>query len=118
MKVRKHDSIMVVVYNHPKVAHFILVKSTHKVSDIANIFMKEVFRLHGFPKEIISYRDAKFTSKFWKGLFQELGNQLNFSTTYHPQTDGQTERVNQVLEDMLRMYVMDKPSKWEGYLHL
>ena len=79
--------------------------------------MKENFKLHGLPKEIVSDRDVKFTSKFWKGLFAYLGTKLNFSTTYHPQTDGQTERVNQVLEDMLCMYVMDKLSKWEDYLH-
>ena len=70
------------------------------------------------PKEIVSNWDAKFTSKFWKELFQDLGTQLNFSTTYHPQTDCQTDRVNQVLKEMLRMYVMDTPLKWEDYLHL
>ena len=80
--------------------------------------MKEIFRLHGFPKEIVSDRDPKFTSNFWKGLFANLGTKLNFNTAYHPQTDEQTKRVNQELEDMLRMYVMDKPSKWEDYLHL
>ena len=68
--------------------------------------------------EIIFDRDTKFTSNFWKVLFANLGTKLNFSTTYHPQTDGQIERVNQVLEDMLRMYMMDKPTKWEDYLHL
>ena len=67
---------------------------------------------------MISDRDAKFTGNFWKALFKGLDTQLNFSTAYHPQTDGQTERVNQILEDMLRMYVMDKPGKWEEYLHL
>jgi len=70
------------------------------------------------PKVIFSDRDAKFTSIFWKTQFEELGTQLNFSTTYHPQTDGQMERVNQVVEDMLRAYVMQKPTKWEDYLHL
>ena len=74
--------------------------------------------MHGFPKEILSDRDVKFTSNFWKGLFADLGTKLNFSIAYHPQTDGQTERVNQVSEDMLRMYVMDKPTKWKDYLHL
>ena len=74
--------------------------------------------MHGLPKEIVSNGDFKFTSNFWKGLFADLGTKLNFSTAYHPQTDGQTERVNQVLEDMLRMYVMDKPTKREDYLHL
>jgi hypothetical protein len=66
----------------------------------------------------MSDRDSKFTSNFWKELFKGFGTSLNFSTTYHPETDGQIERVNQVIEDMLRMYVMDKPSKWEDYLHL
>ena len=58
------------------------------------------------------------SSSLWKGLFADLGTKLNFSTAYHPQTDGQIERVNQVLEDMLHVYVMDKPTKWEDYLHL
>jgi hypothetical protein len=80
--------------------------------------MKEIARLHGVPKAIVSDRDPKFTSNFWKGLFKGFGTNLNFSTTYHPQIDGKIERVNQVIEDMLRMYVMDKPSKWEDYLHL
>ena len=74
--------------------------------------------MHGFPKEIVSGRDPKFTSKFWKGLFAYLGTKLNFSTAYHPQTNGQKKRVNQELEDMLCVYVMDKPTKWEDYLHL
>jgi hypothetical protein len=80
--------------------------------------MKEIFRMHGLPKTIISDRDTKFTSNFWKTLFNGLDTQLNFSTAYHPQTDGQTERTNRIVEDMLRMYVMDFPTKWEEYLHL
>ena len=116
MTWRQRDSIMVVVDKLKKAAHFIPVKSTHKTDDIAKIFMKEIFKLHAFPKEIVSNRDAKFTSNFWKGLFSDLGTKLNFSTPYHPQTDGQTERVNEVLEDMLHMYVMDKPTKWEDVM--
>ena len=118
MAMRQHDSIMVLVEKLTKESHFIPVKSTYKSDSIANIFMKEIFRLHGFPKAIISDRDTKFTSNFWKDIFAYLGTKLNFSTAYHPQTNGQTKRVNWVLEDMLRMYVMDKPSKWEDYLHL
>ena len=79
--------------------------------------MKAIFRLHGVPKVIISDRDAKFTGNLWKALCKGLGTQLNFST-YHLQTDGQNQRVNQVLEELLRMYVMDKLGKWEDYLHL
>jgi hypothetical protein len=63
-------------------------------------------------------RDPKFTSKFWRGLFKRLGKNMNFSTTYHLESDGKIERVNQMIEDILRMYVMEKPSKWEDYLHL
>jgi transposase InsO family protein len=80
--------------------------------------MKEIFRLHGMPKEIVSDRDTKFTSNFWKSLMVGLETKLLFSTTYHPQTNGQMERVNQILEDMLRMHVMHQPKKWEDYLPL
>jgi transposase InsO family protein len=71
--------------------------------------MREISRLHGIPKIIVSDRDPKFTSNFWKELFNGFGTKLNFSTTYHPESYGKIERVNQVIEDMLRMYVMDKP---------
>ena len=118
MTWRQHDSIMVVVDKLTKAAYFIPVNSTHKTDDNAKIFMKEIFKLHGLLKAVVSDRDVKFTSNFWKGLFADLGTKLNFSTAYHPQTDGQTERVNQVLEYMLGMYVMDKLTKWEDYLHL
>jgi hypothetical protein len=66
----------------------------------------------------VSDRDPKFTLKFWKGLFKGFRTNLNFNTTYHIKSDGKTERVNQVIEDMLRMYMMEKPSKWEDYIHL
>ena len=80
--------------------------------------MEEIFILHGIRKTLITNRDVKFTSNFWISLFKGMDTNLNFSTTYHPETDGQTERVNQVLEDMLRMYVMNQPGKWESYIHL
>jgi hypothetical protein len=82
------------------------------------VTMDFITKLPRTAKTIVSDRDSKFTSNFWKGLFKGFGTNLNFSTTYHPESDGKTERVNQVIEDMLRMYVMDKPSKWEDYLHL
>ena len=71
-----------------KAAHFILVKTTYKATNIADIFLKHIFQLHGVPKVIISNRDPKFTGKFWKSLFQGLNTTLNFSTSFHPQTDG------------------------------
>eukprot|EP00253_Pinus_taeda_P011385 PITA_11385 len=115
---RSNDSIMVVVDKLSKSAHFIPVQSTYRAAQIANIFMQNIFKLHGLPKVIISDHDVKFTSAFWRTLFEGLGTQLSFSTAYHPQTDEQTERVNQVLEDMLRSYVMQQPTRWEEYLHL
>ena len=99
---------MVVVDRLTKVAHFIPVRSSYNVASIACIYMEQVVRLHGIPKKIISDRDLVFTSSLWRSMQCELGTQLNFSSTYHPETDGQTERVNQILEDMLRMYVMDR----------
>jgi hypothetical protein len=109
---------MLVVDKLSKDYHFIVVKSTCKEIDIANIFMKEIFRLHGMPREIISDRDTKFTSGVWKSLFVGFGTKLLFTTSYHPQTNGKTDRVNRVLEDMLRMHVMHHPKKWEEYLPL
>ena len=109
---------MVVVDKLSKASHFIPVKTTYKVANIADIFLKKIFRLHGILKVIISDRDPKFTGNFWKSLLKGLNTTLNFSTSFHPQTDGETERVNQVLEYLLRMYVKDQPGKWEDYLHL
>ena len=109
---------MVIVEKISKSSHFKPVKSTYKAVNIVVIFMKEIFRLHGVLKVIVLNRDAKFTGNFWKSLFKCLGIQLNFNTAYHPQTYGKTERVNQVLEDMLRMYVVENPGKWEDYLDL
>ena len=109
---------MVVVDKLSKEAYFIPIKTTHKSTNIADIFMKEIFHLHEISKVIISDGDSKFTSNFWKYLFKELDTKLNFNSAYHPQTYGQTERVNQILEYMLQMYVRDYPNKWEDYFHL
>jgi hypothetical protein len=91
---KKNDVIMVVVDKLNKTVDFNLIKSNCKEIDISSIFMKEIFILHGMPKEIISYIDTKFTSNFWNSLFVGFETKLLFSTTYHPQNDGQTERVN------------------------
>ena len=103
----RHNSILVIVDKLTKSAHFISVRETYDVTDLARVFVSEVILLHGIPKKIISDRDPRFTSRFWTSLHSVLGTQLNLSTTYHPETYGQDERVNQVMEDMLRMYVMD-----------
>ena len=104
---------MVVLDNLTKVFHFIHMKFTHKATNVVDIYMRKVASLHGIPKTIVSDRDPNFTSRLWKRLFKGFGTNLNFSTTYHPETDGKTKKVNQVIEDMLRMYVMHKPYKWE-----
>ncbi|MCO5605677.1 hypothetical protein L7F22_059860 [Adiantum nelumboides] len=98
--VAGYDSVYVVVDMLTKVAHLIPIKTTYRAFDISRVFIKEIFRLHGLPKRIVSNRDTKFTSKFWTSLFQAIGTQLCFSTAYHPQTDGQTERVNQKHRDV------------------
>jgi hypothetical protein len=116
--VKKHDSIMVVVDKLTKETHIISVKTTHKETNIAEIYMKEVARLHGVSKTIVSYRDPKFTSNFWRGLFKGFNTNLNLSTMYHPELDGKKERTNMIIKDMLKMYVIDQPSKWEDYIHL
>jgi hypothetical protein len=112
---KKNDAIMVVVEKLSKYAHFVPVKSTCKEIYIANIFMKEIFILHRMPREIVSDRDTQFTSIFWKSLMASFETKLLFSTTYHPQTDVKEERVNQILEYMLRMHVIHHPKKWEDY---
>ena len=109
---------MVVVDKLSTSSHFIPVNTIHKPANIAEIFMKQIIRLHGIPKVIISNKDSKFTGNFSKYVFKGLNTTLNFSTSFHPQMDGYTERVNQILEYMLRMYVREQPGKWEDYLHL
>ena len=83
-RMKKNDSIFVFIDNLSKVAHFIPIKSTYKAVNIVNIFLKEIFRLHGIPKIIISDQDVKFTGNFWRSLFFGLETQLNFSIAYHP----------------------------------
>nr|CAD39399.2 OSJNBb0089K24.9 [Oryza sativa Japonica Group] len=111
-----HDSIWVIVDRLTKVAHFIPVRTTYSGGHLAELYMARIVCLHGVPKKIVSDRGSQFTSKFWKKLQEEMGSKLNFSTAYHPQTDGQTERVNQILEDMLRACVLDFGGSWDKNL--
>lgn len=115
---RKNDSIWVVVDRLTKTAHFFAVKSTITVDELARLYVKEVVRLHGAPVTIVSDRDPKFTSHFWESFQDAMQTSLDMSTAYHPQTNEQTERVNQVLEDMLRACALDLKSAWEEHLHL
>jgi transposase InsO family protein len=97
-----YDSIWVIVDRLTKVAHFIPVKTTYFGLQVAELYMLRIVCLHGVPKKIVSDRGTQFTSMFWERLHETSDTQLRFSSAYHPQTDGQTERVNQILEDMLR----------------
>ena len=84
---KQHDSVIVVVDKLSKSNHFIPVELTYKAINVAEIFLKEIFRLHGVPKMVIYDRDVKFTSKFWKSLFVGLETKIKFSTSYHPKID-------------------------------
>ncbi|KAA0063393.1 pol protein [Cucumis melo var. makuwa] len=116
--LRGFTVIWVVVDRLTKSAHFVPGKSTYTASKWAQLYMSEIVRLHRVPVSIVSDRDAHFTSKFWKGLQTAMGTRLDFSTAFHPQTDGQTERLNQVLEDMLRACALEFPGSWVSHLHL
>ncbi|KAL5540178.1 hypothetical protein UlMin_043727 [Ulmus minor] len=102
-----YDAIWVVVDRLTKSAHFISIKTTFSLEQLADLYVQEIVCLHGVPKSIVSDRDARFTSKFWRSVQRAMGTSLNFSTAFHPQTDGQSERTFQILEDMLRACVLD-----------
>jgi hypothetical protein len=115
---KRHDTIWVVVDRLSKSAHFLPIRTNYSVSMLSEIFTKEIIRLHGTPVEIVSDRDPRFTSRFWKGFQSAWETKLKFSTAFHPQTDGQSERTIQTLEDMLRACSLDWPGSWDEYLCL
>ncbi|KAL1920728.1 uncharacterized protein VTP21DRAFT_11363 [Calcarisporiella thermophila] len=115
---RGFDAILVIVDRLTKRAHFIPTTTNASAVEVAEIFMQNIFKLHGLPAHIISDRDPQFTSRFWKALFEKLGTRLAMSTAFHPQTDGQTERTNRTLEEMLRCYVNYKQDNWDTQLHI
>jgi transposase InsO family protein len=111
-----YDSIWVIIDHLSKVMHFIPVKTTFKGSKLAELYIARIVCLHGVPKKIVSDRGTQFTSKFWEKLHESMDTKLNFSSAYHPQTDGQTERVNQILEDMLRACALKDNQSWDKCL--
>ncbi|KAG8503904.1 hypothetical protein CXB51_001877 [Gossypium anomalum] len=118
LTLKKKDAIWVVIDKLTKSAHFIPIRMDYSLDKLAELYISEIVRLHGVPLSIISDRDPRFTSRFWKKLQEALGTKLSFSTAFHPQTDGQSERVIQVLEDMLRCCVLEFQGSWEKYLPL
>ncbi|KAK2401008.1 hypothetical protein QL285_050644 [Trifolium repens] len=115
---RKHDSIWVIVDRLTKSAHFLPVRATDTAAKLTDIYIAEIVRLHGILSSIVSDRDPKFISHFWRTLHEALGTKLRLSSAYHPQTDGQTERTNQSLEDLLRACVLDDRGSWDDVLPL
>lgn len=111
-----HDAIVVFVDRLTKMVHYVATTTNVDAPGLASLFMREVVRHHGVPEFILSDRDPRFTAKFWKALWTQLGTKLTMSTAYHPQTDGQTERNNRTLEDMLRAYVNTEQSDWDEHL--
>ena len=95
-----------------------LIKKTYSTNRLARLYVNRIICLHGVPVSIISDRGSTFTSVFWQELHKALGTRLDFSTTFHPQTDDQSERTIQTLEDMLRMCVMDFGGQWDSHLPL
>lgn len=96
-----------------KSAHFLAINNTYSLDQYTNVYIREIVRLHGVPTVIVSDRDPKFTSRFWKSLHQAIGSRLSFSTTFHPQIDGQSERTIRTSEDMLSACVLDFEKSWD-----
>ena len=101
-----------------KLAHFLAVRMTYTVERFCRLYIREIVRLHGVPVTIVSDRDPRFTAHFWKSFQKAMGTRLTMSTTFHPQTDGQSKRTIHVLEDMLRASILDHKGNWEEHLPL
>ncbi|PKA59232.1 hypothetical protein AXF42_Ash001325 [Apostasia shenzhenica] len=112
------DAIWVIVDRLTKSAHFLPIKMIHPLEYLAKLYIDEIVRFHGVPTSIISDRDPRFASRLWSSLQKAMGTKLSFSTAYHPETDGQSERTIQTLEDMLRACAMDFGENWKKYLSL
>jgi transposase InsO family protein len=115
---QRHDSIWIIVDQLTKTAHFLPVHTTYNAKKYAEIYLDQIIRLHGVPKTIISDRGAQFIAHFWEQLQHSLGTKLIRSSAYHPQIDGQMERINQILEDMLRACVIQYDKNWDKCLAL
>jgi hypothetical protein len=113
-----HDSIWVILDRLTKTTHFLPVHTTHRAEKYAEIYIDQIVRFYGIPRTIVSDRGAPFVACFWEQLQESLGTHVIRSPAYHPQTNGQTERVNQVLEDMMRACVLHYGKNWDKCLSL
>jgi transposase InsO family protein len=111
-----YDFIWVIIDHFLKVAYFILVKTMYMGAKLAELYIARIVCLHGVPKKIVSDRGTQFTSRFWEKLHEAMDTKLNFSSVYHPQTNHQTETVNQILEDMLRACALNDSKSWDKCL--
>lgn len=111
-------AIWVIIDNLTKSSLFLQIKMTDSVDKLARLYLNEVVRLHGVPVSIVSDRDPRFTSRLWPSIQRALGMSLNTSTTFHPQTDRQTKRTIQILEDLLRACILEFGGNWEDHLPL
>lgn len=117
LKANGLEVIFVVVDRLSKYGHFLPLKHPYTTKTVSDIFVKEIVRLHEFPKSIVSDREKVFLSHFWRELFKQAGTRLNYSTAYHPQTGGQAEVINQGVESYLRCFCGEKPKEWAKWLH-
>jgi hypothetical protein len=113
---RGHDAILVFVDRLTKMVHFAPTRTDVSAEGVAQLFMEHVIRLHGCPKDVVSDRDARFTSRFWKAIMRLCGTRMSMSSAFHPESDGQTERVNRTLEQTLRMFVSPAQDDWDDLL--
>ena len=111
-----HNAVWVIIDRLTKSAHFLDMKTTDTTETRAQLYIREIVRLHRVSLSIVSDRDSRFVARFWQSLQQAMGTELRFSTAFHPQTDGQSERVIQVVEDMLRACVLDFKGNWSNHL--
>jgi hypothetical protein len=112
----KKESIFVIVDRFTKYAHFVALPKDYTTHKVLDVFLENVVKLHGLPKSVVSDRDSLFLNQLWEEYFQRSGTRLRFSTSNHPQTDGQTEVVNRILASYLRCFTSDRPAQWAAYL--
>lgn len=117
-KAGDKDCILVVIDRFTKVGHFIVLAHPYTATTVAQLFLDNICKLHGLPNTIVSDRDKVFTSQFWKALFSSVGTNTHMSTSYHPQTDGQTERLNRCLEQYLRAMTSARLRQWHKWFAL